>query len=187
MMMVCLMLTAQPLISHAQTSALGNANGSISGEESVKAASLYKFLNYVDWPPAVLAPTDAPYVIGVLNADDIADELNRMTAGRSINNRVVKVRRIQSGDNVTSGIHVLFIGRAERARQAQWLRQVQTHPVLVITESDSGIAPGSMINFRLVDDRVRFEVALEPVEKAGLRLSSRMLAVALSVTKGSTQ
>jgi hypothetical protein len=170
-------------VSMAQTS---TANSSaVASEERVKAAFLYKFLNYVEWPPASFEKSDSPYVIGVVNADDLADELSKISTGRSVNNRLVTVKKLRVGDPLND-LHVLFIGKAEKARLPQLLKQSQLH-ILDVTEIEGGLAQGSMINFRLVDDRVRFEVALDAVEKADLRLNSRMLAVAIAVTKGTQQ
>lgn len=181
---LCLALCSMYSVSLAQSSAAGNDAAAI--EDRVKAASLYKFLNYVEWPSASFAKSDSPYVIGVVNADDIADELSKFAAGRILNSRSVAVKRLRTGDPL-NGIHVLFIGDNEKARQPQWLKQTQLQPVLTVTETEGALAQGSMINFRIVDDRVRFEVALEPAEKSGLKLNSRMLAVAISVSKGTQQ
>jgi hypothetical protein len=166
-------------VSMAQGSAAGAAPAS---EERVKAASLYRFLSYVDWPPAAFLAAASPYVVGVVSADDIADELLRISAGRSLNNHPVAIRKMQAGDPL-AGLHALFIGKPERSRQRQLLRQAQGLPILLVTESEGALAQGSMINFRVVDDRVRFEVSLDPAEKSGLKLNSRMLAIAISVMK----
>jgi hypothetical protein len=155
-------------------------------EASVKAAYLYKFLNYVEWPQVVFAQPDSPYVIAVMNADEIADELQRFVTGRHLNNRSLVVKKLRPG-NALEGVHVLFIGAAEQARQPQLLKQLQSLPVLTVTESVDALSQGSMINFRLIDDRVRFEISLEPVEKSGLKLNSRLLTVAITVNKGTQQ
>jgi hypothetical protein len=151
----------------------------------VKAAFLHKFLNYVEWPPATFETSDAPYVIGIINADDVADELTRIAAAHKVNNRPVMVKRLGAADSL-NGIHVLFIGKAEKARLPQLLKQSSQY-VLDVTETEGALAQGSMINFRLVDNRVRFEVSLDAVDKAGLKLSARLLAVASAVIKGAQQ
>jgi len=171
-----LLLSALPLAARAQA----------ASETSVKAAYLFKFLNYVDWPPTAFANDSSPYVIGIANADAMADDLSHQIAGRRVHNRAVAVRKIGATDKPT-GLQVLFIGNGAGARQLELQKQVQSQPVLVVTESESAPAPGSMINFTLVDDRVRFTVALGPVNKAGLHINSRMLEVALSVTKEGQQ
>ncbi len=152
-------------------------------ERNVKAAFLYKFLSYVEYPQALL-DNNAPYVVGVAGTDDIAAELSRITAGRNINNHPVQVRVVRAGDTL-AGVHLLFIGAAEAARGSPaLLRAAQQAGVLSVTETPGALQAGSVINFRLVDDRVRFEVSLEAAEKSNLRLSSRLLSVAYTVQKG---
>jgi hypothetical protein len=147
-------------------------------ERSVKAAYLSKFLGYVEFGEA--AP-NAPLNVGVLAADDIATELARITAGRPIGGRPVQVRRLRDGDTL-EGLQMVFIG-ADAARPLQALRAASEKSVLSVTEMDNGLQQGAMINFRLVDDRVRFEVSLPAAEKGGLRLSSRLLSVAYHIQK----
>ena len=155
---------------------------SAAGEERVKAASVFKFLNYVDWPAATFGKPETPYVIGVLHADELAIDLGNLTTARTVNNRPIVIRPMRSGEAL-AGIHLLFVGKTERPQLAQLVRQLQQQPVLLITETDGALQTGSMINFRLVDERVRFEVALDAVEKAGLKLNSRLLAVAINVVR----
>lgn len=151
-----------------------------SVERSVKSAFLYKFLGYVEFPDTPEAA--APLTVGVVGADDISAELLRITAGRSVNNRPVAVRTQKEGDSL-AGLQMLFIG-AEVARPAALLRAAQQASVLSVTEADNGLQQGSVINFRVVEDRVRFEVSLAAAEKGNLKLSSRLLSVAYAVQKG---
>jgi hypothetical protein len=177
---LCLALLSATPASMAQIPVAGD--NVVASEERVKAAYLYRFLSYVEWPSAVFPRADAAYVIGIVNADDVAEELMKVAAGRNVNNRPVTIRKLQVGDQL-NGTHLLFIGKTERTRQRQLLKQWQARPVLLVTESEGALSQGSMINFRLVDDRVRFEISLDPVEKSGLKINSRMFSVAISVTK----
>jgi hypothetical protein len=170
-------------LAHAQTSALHPAGPSAA---VVKAAFLLKFLNYVEWPAHTFASDDTPYVIGALGDDNVAAELQRQAAGHVFNGRQVTVRRI--GAEPPAGVQLLFIGaHADRARMAALLRDERGAPVLLATDAEGALDQGSMINFRVVDDRVRFEVALEPVRRANLQLNSRLLSVAIAVNKGTGQ
>jgi hypothetical protein len=148
-------------------------------ERGVKAAFLYKFLGYVEYPPQ---EANGALVVGVMGADDIAAELLRVTAGRAVGGRSVMVRAVREGEPLT-GLNMLFIG-SEVARPAPVLRAAQQAGVLSVTEADNGLQQGSVINFRLVEDRVRFEVSLPAAEKNNIRLSSRLLSVAYHVLKG---
>ena len=167
----------------AQASAAPADGTGSATERSVKAAFLYKFLGYVEWPPAASGEADAPLTIGVIDADDIAAELAQITAGRTINNRPVAVRRLKEGDPLT-GIQVLFIGGADVARLNRLLKMAQQRSILSVTEADAALSQGSVINFMLINGRIRFEVSLDAAEKSNLKLSSRMLAVAYHVQKG---
>lgn len=150
------------------------------GENQIKAAFLYKFLGFVEWPQGVFIRPEAPLVIGVLGAEALGDELAQAIAHRQIDGRPVTVRRLRADEPVT-GLHVLFVGRAESARAAAVLGRAKGRPLLVVSEADDVFALGSTINFLVVDDKVRFDVALGPAEQAGLKISARLLGVARRV------
>jgi hypothetical protein len=149
----------------------------VATEAAVKAAYLYKFVGYIEWPPTAFAAPDAPVVIATLAADEVAAELESAVAGRQVNGRRVVVRRLREGE-APQGVHVLFIGRRAGDGRAA-LRLAQQHRVLVVTET--GLDSGGAINFVVADDRVAFEVSLDAAERGGHRISSRMLAVARRV------
>jgi hypothetical protein len=148
-------------------------------ETRVKAAFLYKFAGYVEWPAGTLNRRDSPIVFGVVGADELAAELTQLTDGRNVEGHPVSVRRVRDGAGL-GGVHVLFIGRSESGTFAQLARSVPKGTLLV-TEAEGALEHGSVINFVVSDGRVRFEVALDAAERRGLRLSSRMLAVASAV------
>jgi hypothetical protein len=149
-------------------------------EHRVKAAFLYQFAGYVDWPPKSFERTDTPVTIAVVGAEPLAAELSSVTVGRTMGGRRVTVRRMKAGDSL-AGVHILFVGRAESARLSQLASRAHQRAILTVSESEGALAQGSMINFIIVDRRVRFEVALDSAERSGLRLSSRLLAVAEQV------
>lgn len=177
-------MLGMPLPSLAQ-GPVGSAAASV-GEDRVKAAYLFRFIGYVEWPATSFPKADTPYQIGVMFADEVADELQAIASTRTVNNRQIVVRKLQ-GNELPGGLHMLFIGAGERGRQTQFLRQLQQQPVVLVTEFEGALAQGSMINFRLIDDRLRFEVGLGPAERSGLKFNSRMLGVASSVIKGPSQ
>ena len=153
-------------------------------ERAVKAAFVYKFLAYIDWPAHAFETPSAPLVIGVVGAEAIARELDDAVAGRSIGEHPVAVRRLREGDS-PAGVHVLFVGRTENARLPALAKSLQGQPTLIVTETPGALNAGSAINLVVATDgRVRFEVALDAADRAGLRLSSRMLALAQSVRPG---
>jgi hypothetical protein len=151
-----------------------------ASEEAVKAAFIYRFLNYLEWPPGALANADTPYVIGIADDEDVADELQAIVAHRKVNNRSIVLKRLRGGDDI-AGLHILFIGSSDKARQAAWIKSAQQQAVLIVTETAGALEQGSMINFVIVDQRVRFEASLAAIERARLKVNSRMLAVAVAV------
>jgi hypothetical protein len=152
-------------------------------EYRVKAAFLYKFAGYVEWPEALFAQPNTPVTIGVLGAEPVVAELAQLVTGRTVNNRTITVKRLKAGESL-SGIHILFIGGAESARLNQLLPLAQPRAILTVTESEGALARGSVINFIVADRRVRFEISLGSAEKSKLKLSSRLLAVAQQVHTG---
>jgi len=151
-----------------------------ASEYRVKAAFVYKFGDYVEWPPAAFANSSSPLVIGVIGADAMADELARIAAGRTIAGRPVAVRKLRYGAPL-SGLHVIFIGQSDSARVATALEASKGQAALTVTESTDGLRLGSVINFVVVSDKVRFDVALPSAEASQLKISSRLLAVARKV------
>lgn len=149
----------------------------------VKAVFLFKFLDYVEWPAGTFGDPSAPYVIGILGADDIAHELGQTVAGRKIGNRGIEVRRLRRGDSL-AGLHMVFVGASDSAQLAPLVRPAQAQPILVVAEDERGLPAGAAINLVVVDGKVRFDVALDAAERAGIRLSSRLLSVARSVRTG---
>ena len=124
-------------------------------EHSVKAAFLYKFASYVEWPANAFPKADAPIAIAVTGSDVIAAELGRLVAGRTAQGRPIVVKRLAPGDPL-AGVHILFVGPGDAERLAQWARDAQAHSTLLVTDSRRALERGSTINFVLVDRRVRF-------------------------------
>ena len=153
----------------------GKAAAQLSSEQAVKAAFLYKFAAYVEWP----APSrpDAPFVIATLAADEVANELAAIIPGRAVAGRPVVARKVKEGDSLQE-VQILFVGRRAGDSRAA-IEAARRQGVLVVTETS--LEQGGAINFVLVDNRVSFEVSLEAAERSGHRISSRMLAVARRV------
>ena len=156
-------------------------------ERRIKAEFLYKFLGYTEFPATAFASAGAPFVIGVLGADELAAELSRIVAGRSVQARAITVKILREHD-APAGVHLLFVGGADSARVRSALKAGQNAgqnaPLLLVSESEHGLQHGSVINFKIVEERVRFDVSLEAADKHSVKLSSRLLTVANHVHKG---
>jgi hypothetical protein len=147
-------------------------------EPAVKAAFLYKFAGYVEWAAHAPSQPNAPVVIAVAGADDVATELERLVPGRNINGRPVIVRRAR--EESLRGVHVLFVGRSDPAARTL-VAAGRREGALVVTEVEKGLELGSAINFVPLDERIGFDVSLENAEAAGVDISARMLSVARRV------
>ena len=152
-------------------------------ERKVKAAFLYKFLGYTEFPVAVFSDAAAPVVIGIVGSDTLVAELGRIVAGRTVQGRSIVVKAIRESD-VPSGVHLLFVAGSDSARLRSALKMVPGTPMLLVSEAENGLQQGSVINFKVIEERVRFDVSLEAADKNSVKLSSRLLTVANHVYKG---
>ena len=148
-----------------------------SVENQVKAAYLFKFAGFVEWPEGAFARADSPLQIGVSGNDVLADQHEQKLSGRTLGAHADSVRKLRRGDAV-SGVHILFIGAGERAAVIDMLAAARGQSVLTVSDADDGIALGCMIAFVMAQDRLRFDVALGQVNSSRLRISARMLAAA---------
>ena len=143
---------------------------------AVKAEFLYHFGTYVQWP----VPRADVITIAVLGDTAVAANLAEFLPGRRIEERPVQVRELERIEDLADD-ELLFVGSAHNARLEQVLDAVGRRPALVVTDAPDGLERGAMVNFQLVDSRVRFEISVPRAEEAGLMLSSRLLATALRV------
>ena len=145
-------------------------------EVQVKAAYLVKFAGFVEWPATAFARPDSALVIGVAGNDDLAAQLEQVVAGRSVGGRPLAVRRVGRGDS-PAGLHVVYAAGVE---SAALLASARGLPLLTVSEAAD--TSTGMVRFLVVDERLRFEVALDQVAPSGLKISARLLAAALRVT-----
>ena len=148
-------------------------------ERRIKAALLYRFINYVEWSDAAFASPGAPFTIAIAGADGLAAELAEFAAGRTVLNRPLNVRRLR-GAEAAKDAHIVFVGKEDAAHFGAIVRALP-QSVLVVTEWENALRQGSVINFLTVEGQVRFEVSLEAAQRRNLRLSARLLSVAFAV------
>jgi len=152
-----------------------------AGEYEVKAAFLYNFAKFVEWP---VLPNGAPFRVCVAGADPFGPTLENAVRGRVLDGRRLEVRRPK---RVAEAVicQILFIGSMDRARLDELLTQVRDRPVLTVGEGHQFSQSGGMVVFRIENQRVRFEINREAADRAQLKLSSRLLSLAATVTEGS--
>jgi len=152
-----------------------DARADVYSEAAVKAAYLYRFTAYIDWPA-----TTPKFIIAVLGDDEVAENLNALLATRSIKNLQAEVRRIRKPTEMGDA-QILYIGSAFKADLRKTIASINAHPVLIVTSQPDGLDAGSAINFVETDNRIRFEVSIAAVEHPGLRIAPELLSVAVRV------
>jgi len=143
-------------------------------EYPVKAAFLYQFARFVEWPAA---PTGSAFCIGVLGQDPFGAALDRAVEGKAVAGRPLAVRRAHRLEGL-EGCPIVFVGSSEGEGLAAVLARTARWPALTVGESDEFARGGGMVRFFVDGNHVRFEINLEAAQGAGLRLSSRLLALA---------
>jgi len=175
--------SAAPLLAVAAALALATVlsgaeaapPGELSQEDaSARAAHLYNFLGYIEWPSRAFALADSPLVIGVFNAESVAAELLLSTVGRNVNNRPVTIRRVRPGESLQD-IHLLYIGPGDAEQVESLLAQVPQRWTVTVTDEQAA----GVISFRHADGRLRFEVSTAAAERGDFKLSSRLMSVAI--------
>lgn len=168
--LLVLVLLAAPLLA-----------GSSVGDDAepvaaVKAAFLFRFAGYVDWP--VERGTRERFEFAIVGNEEVAAELRRRLPGRSVNGRATVVRELARLQDAAAA-DLVYVGPGHAARLPQV--QPRLHGALVVTDEERGLEVGATINFVHVADRVRFEVSLPAARRAGLRLRAGLLSVAARV------
>ncbi|HXG66695.1 MAG TPA: YfiR family protein [Blastocatellia bacterium] len=148
-----------------------------ANEYEIKAAYLYNFAKFIDWPAEVFPYANAPIVIGVVGDDPFGHVLDQVINGKTVNGRPLTVRRLAAGQDLRA-CHILFISSSEESRAAQIVGSLQGASVLTVGDMSRFIHLGGMIRFALTGNNVRFEIHVGRAERARLRLSSRLLSVA---------
>jgi hypothetical protein len=148
-----------------------------TSDYQVKAAYLYNFAKFVEWPAANFATPESPIQLCVLNDRLFEAELNRIVIDKSVAGRRVAVVAVQ-GAQESRGCQMLFINSAQGAQARRIIQLLQRTSVVTVGESTGFVEEGGIINFVLQDQHVQFEVNHKAANQAGLRISSRLLSVA---------
>ncbi|HEY2922967.1 MAG TPA: YfiR family protein [Candidatus Binatia bacterium] len=151
-------------------------------EFAVKAAYLSKFGLYVEWPNKAFSSAGSAFNLCVVGEDPFGAELDKAAANQRIGSRAIVVRRLKTVER-DSGCHILYISGADRRSIRQVIETVHGSNVLVVSDAAASAAVGSIINFVIKDNRVRFDIDEEAAAKNGLTISSKLLGLALNVKR----
>jgi hypothetical protein len=171
MALVCL-VTVHPSPGLAQP-----ASSETPPEYLIKAAYLYHFAMFIEWPADAFPAAGLPITIGVLGSDPFGSTLDATIRGKKIDGRPLVVKQLQWNDDVRHS-HILFVASSEAGRIAELSRRVEGRPILIVGETTDLAKRGAVINFRIDDGRVRFDINIEAAKRARLSISSKLLKIA---------
>ncbi len=147
----------------------------------VKAAGLYNFARFVQWPVEAFPDTGREIVIGILGDDPFDDILPRTIAGKTVNGRELSIRHFRELDDIDS-CHILFIS-SDCSDLDQILTHTQGMKFLTVGETEGFASHGGMIGFVIRDNKIRCEINTNAAERSGLKISPKLLNVATIVTE----
>ncbi len=166
------------MVSDAPSPASDESRG--SSEYAVKAAFLFHFAQFVEWPAEAFPDATSPLTYCTIGEDPFHGALDETVKGKSLANRPLRVQHLSVRDPI-AGCQILFIGLAETLRLREELTSANGHPVLSVGETQHFTQDGGMIGFFVEDNKVHFDINLEAAERSKLKISARLLLLAKNV------
>jgi YfiR/HmsC-like len=151
-----------------------------SPEYVIKAAYLYNFAMFVEWPSDAFATPDSPLLIGVVGADPFGWALERTVQGKRINKRRIVIDRVQSVQDARR-CHIVFISVDDDTRVSEYSTKLNGLSVLLVGDSEDVLKQGASISFTVRDNKVGYDVNLDAAKRARLTVSSKLLNLARMV------
>jgi hypothetical protein len=159
-----------------------HAEASVADEYQVKAAFLFNFAKFVEWPADAFKGSDDPITICVLGQNPFGTALEEVVRDKTVGSRAFVVRDVPNAQHA-SKCQIVFVSASERKRSHSLLEDLKGHSILTVGETEDFTSNGGVINFKLKDARVRIEIDLGAAERAKLRISSKLLSLAETTRK----
>lgn len=157
----------------------GNARAAEFDEYAVKAAYLYNFAKFVEWPPGAFASADAPLLICIVGVNPFGDALAALV-DKMVDSHPVEVRHIPVAMDLEP-CHVVFLNGMEQLKYKALLAKLARQPILTVSDISDFAQAGGMIGLIEADQRIRFDINLNATRRANLKLSSQLLKLATIV------
>jgi hypothetical protein len=148
----------------------------VSKEYQIKAAFLFNFIQFVEWPASAFTNAQAPFRIGILGNDPFGGALDQTVQGETIQNHKLKVERSQRLEGL-QGCQLIFISKSEKRHVDEILPKLQAGKILTVSEIPGFASHGGMINFYVEGNKVRFEINPATAQSEGLKISSQLLGL----------
>jgi hypothetical protein len=172
------LLAALVLVTAARAGAQAEFAPPAPTEYEVKAAFLYNFARFVEWPPEALRAE--PFVIAILGRDPFGPVLDETVSGKTVAGRPIQVKRASRVDEVRDA-QIVFVSNSENKDLAAILKALDKPGLLTVGDVDGFAEQGGAINFTVQSRRVRFEINPTQAEQAHLKMSSQLLKLATLV------
>ena len=143
----------------------------------IKAAFIFNFAQFTEWPTEAFADKDAPLVIGILGSNPFGDVLEETVRNEGVRGRRLVVERYNRVAEIKT-CHILYIGQSEENRLDNVREALKNKPVLTVTDIENAATRGIIIELMRVQNRIRFRVNVEASKAANLTLSSKLLRAA---------
>lgn len=150
-------------------------------EYQLKAAYLYHFAQFVEWPPSAFPQSNSPLIVGVLGENPFGPDLRRVVQGKVLGNHPIIVQEFHSLSDMTNQCQILFISTSEK-RLPDIFASLNGTSTLTVGEADRFTESGGMIRFVTEGGKIRFQINQTAAEKAGLKMSFKLLSLASKVT-----
>lgn len=164
----------------AAVTAVG-AVGPRPSEYAVKAAFIYNFARFVEWPASAFAHPEAPLTLCVVGDDPFGAVLDETVRGKTVARHGFFIRRMSHAADAAN-CHIVFISRSETARLPKVLAALEGKSVMTIGDMEGAAKRGAVMNFLLEGGRVRFAINTEVAKRAGLNLSSQLIKLSTPIT-----
>jgi hypothetical protein len=146
-------------------------------EHEVKAAYIFNFSKFIEWPADAFKSANAPINVGIVGDSSVASSLQRIVRNQTVEGRPITVRQVGRESNLVN-YHIIFVGRSESDRARQIISGVQRHGILTIGDSPNFLREGGVINLFLEGNKLRFEINTLSAERSSLKISSKLLKLA---------
>ena len=147
--------------------------------QEVKAAFLYNFARFIEWPETAFDAPEDPFVLGVLGDDPFGGVLGKIIGHEMLGKRRIEIRHWDRAHEV-EGCHLLFVNPALPDRLTS-LAGLPPEGLLTVGDGEGFVESGGVIGLVVEQNRVRFKVNLASAERAGLQMSSKLLNLAREV------
>lgn len=158
------------------------ACGQTSEEYRVKAAFLFNFAKFVEWPPQAFKSAGDPIAICVVGKDPFGGALDQAVSGQTVQGKSFSVRQLTDVQQIAT-CHIVFVSSSERKRLPSILHEIKTSGVLTVGECDNFTAEGGVVNFRIAEGTVRIQINVDAAAQQQLHISSKLLSLAEIVRK----